>query len=138
MTLGFTGSRFGMSAAQQQRVNAAIAHLKPNEVHHGSCVGADANFHVLAYAFDSDIRFVVHPPTETGLVQVIALGNVTTMAPEPYLVRNRRIVDACDVLLGAPAEEQEQVRGGTWSTVRYARAQGKTVYVVLPSGKVTK
>jgi hypothetical protein len=93
---------------------------------------------VLAYAFDPEIAFVLHPPTETGLVQRCHIGRITRIDPEPYLVRNRRIVDTCDVLLGAPAEEQEQVRGGTWSTVRYARAQGKTVYVVLPSGRVTK
>lgn len=137
MTLGFTGSRFGMSEAQQQRVNAAIAHLRPSQFRHGECQGADFQAHLLAWAF-GDVKFVLHPPVETGLVQRCTIGRITRMAPEPYLVRNRRIVDACDVLLGAPAEEQEQVRGGTWSTVRYARAQGKTVYVVLPSGRVTK
>lgn len=56
--------------------------------------------------------------------------------PLPPLERNHRIVDACDVLIACPKDAQEQLRSGTWATVRYARKQGKRVIVITPDGTV--
>jgi len=52
------------------------------------------------------------------------------------LERNRAIVDETDILLAAPLESEEQLRSGTWATVRYARKQHKTVLVIFPNGIV--
>jgi bifunctional non-homologous end joining protein LigD len=37
-----------------------------------------------------------------------------------------------------PAEPEEQLRSGTWSTVRFAKKQGKPVFVILPDGTVKR
>jgi bifunctional non-homologous end joining protein LigD len=39
---------------------------------------------------------------------------------------------------GLPAEPEEQLRSGTWSTVRFAKKQGKPVFVILPDGTVKR
>lgn len=56
----------------------------------------------------------------------------------PYLQRNKVIVDRCGVLVAAPGEAQEQLRSGTWSTIRYARRVGRPVIMVLPDGTVVR
>ena len=58
--------------------------------------------------------------------------------PLPPLTRNRHIVDTSDGIIAAPAEAEEQRRGGTWSTVRFARKRGKLLAIVLPDGTVVK
>jgi bifunctional non-homologous end joining protein LigD len=37
-----------------------------------------------------------------------------------------------------PAEPEEQLRSGTWSTVRFAKKQGKPVFLILPDGTVKR
>jgi predicted Rossmann fold nucleotide-binding protein DprA/Smf involved in DNA uptake len=58
--------------------------------------------------------------------------------PKAPLDRNRDIVDAAAVLIAAPKEMTETLRSGTWATVRYARKQGKQVWIVWPDGTVSK
>jgi predicted Rossmann fold nucleotide-binding protein DprA/Smf involved in DNA uptake len=55
---------------------------------------------------------------------------------KPYLARNRDIVLETIALIAAPAEPLEQIRSGTWSTVRFAKKQGKTVILILPDGTI--
>lgn len=101
-----------------------------DEVHHGDCVGADTDMHRIARA--NGQRVVGHPPTNPRLR---AWNECDDLLPEAdYHVRNRAIVDACDVLVATPAEYDEQPRGGTWGTVRYARSVGREHVVVLPDG----
>ena len=40
------------------------------------------------------------------------------------------------MMIAAPSEAEEQRRSGTWSTVRFARKQGKPVFVISPDGTV--
>jgi predicted Rossmann fold nucleotide-binding protein DprA/Smf involved in DNA uptake len=58
--------------------------------------------------------------------------------PRPYLVRNRDIVDVCNLLLATPGGTVEQLRSGTWATIRYARRIGRPVWIVFPNGEVRK
>ena len=52
------------------------------------------------------------------------------------LARNRIIAARCDALLACPAEPDEQLRSGTWSTIRYARKAGKPITIIRPDGGV--
>jgi hypothetical protein len=134
MKLGFTGTRDGMTAAQRDAFAARI--VAPDEFHHGCCVGADEQAAQIVFNADCP-RIVGHPPTGTALLSEFSLGfNTENHDPLPYLVRNKRIVDACDVLMACPKGPEEQ-RSGTWSTVRYARRQGKTVVIFWPDGTVS-
>lgn len=102
------------------------------EVHHGDCVGVDADANLVA--IEAGCRVVIHPPVELkhrafcGDEARRAGVRCLTLEPLPYLVRNHAIVDATDLLVAFPAGP-EQLRSGTWSTVRYARKQGKDVLI---------
>lgn len=128
--LGFTGTRRGMTDAQKARVAEKSAPFA--EVHHGDCVGADADMHAIARAAGQ--RVVVHPPTDPKL-QACLTGDVTAPA-KPYLDRNRDIVDEADVLIATPAESGPST-GGTWFTIRYAFKLGRPVLIVWPDGTAT-
>jgi hypothetical protein len=41
------------------------------------------------------------------------------------------------MLIAALGEKDEQLLSSTWSTVRYARRIGRSIYMVLPDGAVT-
>jgi hypothetical protein len=58
--------------------------------------------------------------------------------PKPYLLRNKDIVRASEMLVAAPVSRTEQLRSGTWSAVRFARKLGRTLWVLLPDGGVLK
>lgn len=128
--VGFTGTREGMTLRQKAYVRDALNLLEPVEVHHGDCIGADAEFHALC---KDSWPVVIHPPSDPKLRAFC--GSQFDQAPEkPYLDRNRDIVDACDVLIATPKEEWEQSKGGTWYTIRYARQQGVKTIIVWPDG----
>jgi hypothetical protein len=55
---------------------------------------------------------------------------------KPYLDRNKYIVRDIVSLIATPAEAEEQLRSGIWSTVRFARKQGKPVVLILPDGEI--
>lgn len=128
-TVGFTGTREGMTKPQQHRVAGILCWIGVTHFMHGDCVGADEQSHDLARMVGARIR--VHPPIESGL-RAHCRADVTAPA-RPYLDRNRDIVDNCRVLIAAPAGP-ETLRSGTWATVRYARRIGKPVIVVMPDG----
>lgn len=129
--VGFTGSQKGMTPAQRVRLYALLGELGTTDLHHGDCIGADHQAHLLAGVQDV-IRLHVHPP-KVKAKRAFCFG-YAMYDPKDYLVRNRHIVDATEVLIAAPAEMTEQMRGGTWMTVRYARKQGKRVIIILPDG----
>ena len=128
MKVGFTGTKRGMTAAQHAAVCRLLGELGPSEVHHGCCIGADEQVDGFG------CRMVLHPPVDQHAMMQI--GNRVTCEPRPFLERNHDIVDATQCLIAAPAQAIEHTRSGTWATVRYARKVGRTVYVVLPDGRV--
>lgn len=130
MIVGFTGTRRGMTAAQHRAVCQLVQELRPTEVHHGCCVGADAQLHEAAKWF-----WPVHGhPGPDGPNRARLEGFARMWRAKDYGGRNQDIVDACDVLVAAPAEQAPQSSGGTWQTVRRARAARKRVVIVWPDG----
>jgi hypothetical protein len=107
------------------------------KLHHGKCRGADAEAHAISRSIDPEIKIVTHPPENTTYVAEECVGD-EERDPLPYLERNKAIVDECEVLVAAPEQNHEIVRSGTWSTVRYARKQGKPVVIILPLGATKK
>ena len=55
---------------------------------------------------------------------------------KPYLDRNKDIVLETQTLVATPAETTEQLRSGTWSTVRYARKLKRPAVLILPDGTI--
>lgn len=133
MKLGFTGTQQGMSKTQRTMLLAYLRSNKISEFHHGDCIGADAQADVYARIDAHPIH--IHPPiVKTKRAFCYVEGDVEYPAKE-YLARNRDIVDMTDVLIAAPKGDEEELRSGTWATVRYARKRGKTV-IVLPRGEL--
>jgi hypothetical protein len=132
MKLGFTGTRKPLTGAQLDTLVAYLRSVSPVEAHCGDCVGADHVFLVLINAICPDCATIGHPPTNPGYRAHLHYSRSEPTLP--YLERNQAIVDACDLLLACPAESTEQLRSGTWATVRMARKSGKPVIIILPDG----
>lgn len=129
MKIGFTGTRKGMSAVQKVEVRGLVREMFKTldtnfQFHHGDCVGADAEFHEIVSDFQPSV-IVIHPPINPRARAFCCSKHI--MPEKPYLNRNRDIVDACDVLIAAPKSTREELRSGTWTTVRYARKRGKPI-----------
>jgi hypothetical protein len=130
MRIGFTGSRTGLTAKQRDQLWALLPGAL--EFHHGDCIGADHEAHLIA--LELGVPVVVHPPTVVKY-RAWSTHGMQYMAPAPFLVRNKRIVRYTDQLIACPKESVEPKPGrgqGTWSTVRYARDQGKPVDILWP------
>lgn len=132
-TFGFTGTRRGMTDAQKAALRELLR-SGTGHFHHGDCVGADSEAHDIAD--QCGYAIILHPPSnykDRAWREVPA----HMMRPEkPYMARNQDIVLNTGALIAAPAEHDEQPRGGTWSTVRFARKSGKTVILILPDGAI--
>jgi len=134
MKVGFTGTQMGMTHSQCTAFMELMNEIMPVEFHHGDCIGADSMAAKMVLANFPECIVVCHPP-ECASKQAFVGGHVILPA-KPYLERNHDIVDACDVLLACPKSKIEELRSGTWATVRYAISIGKPVRIVLPDGRV--
>jgi hypothetical protein len=129
MKIGFTGSRQGMSQPQMENFVMLLKKMGMTEFHHGDCVGADEEAHAIVRDFFPNVQIVIHPPTSAGK-RAFCVGDETRESL-PYLTRDRKIVDECEFLFAAPLRNTEELRSGTWSTIRYARKIDR-LHVVLP------
>lgn len=121
MKVGFTGTRNGMTYEQKVKVKEFIADnaFQIDEVHHGDCIGADADFHTICYQFG--IKIVIHPPTNPKNRAYCTSPFI--YEKKEYLVRNCDIVDSSTVLIATPKTLHEEQRAGTWHAIRYARGR---------------
>lgn len=133
MNVGFTGTREGMSNAQWEQFRYVLALFRHADqavgrrpvLLHGDGPGkdgkvsADTQAERLGLEFSYDIqRF---PPKD--------------LTAEALLARDRQVALACDILVAAPKTDKEQVRSGTWYTVRQARSLGKPVVMLSRAGR---
>ncbi len=132
MKIGFTGTRSGMTEAQREKVAAVLQELATEQVHHGDCIGADADLHAIARALN--IAVVLHPPADAK-ARAFCSDAAEERAPKAFLKRNRAIVDETDVLIATPYGPEQQ-RSGTWATIRYARKLERSRYVFMRDGSI--
>lgn len=130
MRIGFTGTRDGMTEHQKWTVGVFLQHHKPEWVHHGSCVGADYDFHKIARA--RHIKIKGHPPINTSLIALLDFDDENE--PKSYLVRNADIVNETDHLIACPKESSIQFKGGTWGTYHYAKRRDLPIMIIWPNG----
>jgi hypothetical protein len=128
MKVGFTGTRHGMNSAQMVAFHSILLG-GGGELHHGDCVGADVEAARLAKGLG--FRIIGHPPSLAGMRAHFPSDE--EREPRAYMVRNQSIVNECEMLIAAPAEDEEQQFGGTWATVRKARKAGKPIWLLLPT-----
>jgi hypothetical protein len=135
--VGFTGTRGSITGMQ---ASMAVRYLQvwrdrhgACEFHHGDCVGADA--YVAESARRLGYRIVSHPPLNTRHRAYVPAD--VELPPLTYIMRNHDIVDTASVMLALPRTEDEELRSGTWATIRYARTMNCPLVVIGPSGAFT-
>lgn len=138
LILGFTGTQEGMSRKQR---NELVEHLKRwkneyefLEIHHGDCIGADAEFHHFCELVwpKKRLQVVIHPP-EIETKRAFCENKTQDVLPaKAYLDRNKDIVECSEGMIAAPKNNTEEKRSGTWSTVRFARKQNVPVMIMNP------
>lgn len=134
MDIGFTGTQKGIAAAQGAVLFLRVSLWAPSTTaHHGECIGADAAFHGICMSLH--IPIIGHPPINQSKRAVLQ-GFQSQWEPKEYLDRNKDIVCCSDLLIATPGEYEEQLRSGTWSTIRYARKLKVPRYIIYPDGRV--
>lgn len=132
MIIGFTGTQHGMTQIQLEKLYHFLEQYNPSkvsQVHHGDCIGSDSQFHDICQSMGFNIY--IHPPKNENK-RAFKTGYVEIYEKKDYLVRNKVIVNCCDLLIATPAEVEEILRSGTWSTIRYARKLRKQVVILPP------
>lgn len=144
--VGFTGTKNEPTDLQLFHLEAVLSLLFNEQdfstFHHGDCVGADAAASYFARTIGYYV--VAHPP-EIKTFQASSQAH-EVMPRKPYLDRNRDIVKASRVLISVPKKEVtfDQIlrcengtrRGGTFYTTRYAMANNKDIFMILPNGAI--
>jgi hypothetical protein len=144
--IGATGSKDGGTPAQLVTLRQFLLPVS-TELHHGMCIGVDKQAHDIVLELNANdltkgSRWIAgHPgfnPVKPDDLSKRAdcTGLNETWKPKPFPDRNRDIVDACDLLVAVPSTNDEQLRSGTWATVRYADRIGKLVLIILRDGSI--
>lgn len=136
LRIAFTGTRKGLTPHQKDTLLHLFDELEYNfTIFHGGCSGADREMHELTA--DAPYMIVVYPgdagQREWALRKREEGGdNIEVRNRKDYLRRNRDMVDACHLLIACPDTNEEQLRSGTWSTVRYAKKTHTPTLVIYP------
>jgi hypothetical protein len=136
LTIGFTGTQHGMTDLQRQNFQKLIVQCSPGKFCHGDCVGSDSEAHVFVRNTLKQCLIEIFPPkiSTKRAYQVADILNVES----DYLERNHKIVDASDCVIATPKEDREQLRSGTWATIRYAKKKHKHIYIIYPLGTIAE
>jgi len=137
--IGWTGTRAGLTKDQIYQLGNMICDfaLHPDSDHygawglHGDCIGGDADFDAVCKSHNVKTR--CRPCLIENQRAFVA---VPLAEPERPLDRNKKIVDDSSVMIAGPKSSFEERRGGTWSTIRYARKQNKRLFIIYPDGFV--
>lgn len=129
-SIGFTGTKHGMTPQQIQRIRFRLESLKRLGFiwfHHGDCLGADHQAHFIAK--ELGYKIALHPPLDKKLAARLEADSDYVYPDGEYLARDRSIVDKSMMLLAAP-KGRPYPHSGTWYTIHYARQVAKSVYMV--------
>lgn len=137
--LGFSGSRYGMTDAQYDRLYRFLKDRQPDEFHHGDGGLSDGAAHMLICrqyrtpAYEWATQIVLHP---SNLLKWQARCWPYDQIHErlPPLERDLKIAQVITHLVATPASFQWQPRSGTWATGNYTNREGKPVTLIYPDG----
>lgn len=132
--IGFTGTRQGMTDRQRMVIEEilrnAVNQDEGVEFHHGDCVGSDEQAAKIAKAEDCTV--VGHPPEDDKCRSFFESHEVWD--EKRFMDRNEDILMASDVMIATPGEDTEQLRSGTWATIRRTKGEEKPLIIIFPEG----
>jgi hypothetical protein len=132
MRAGFTGTQVGMTGNQTSKLQELLISFGITELHNGDCVGSDFEADIIAKYLK--LRTIGHPPIDQRKRAFCQFDEERTA--KEYLKRNKEIVNESSILFATPREFIEQLRSGTWSTIRYARKLHRRVIIIYPDGSL--
>jgi hypothetical protein len=132
MKIAFTGSRQGMTPEQKITFSRLLYEVGAQLLIHGDCIGADADAHGLAMEAGAEVW---KRPCNIETQRAFSEGGEIVAKPEDPLSRNKKIVDDGEQLIACPASFQEELRSGTWSTIRYAKRNNCMITIIWPDGR---
>jgi len=130
--VAFTGTQIGMTPLQRRSFEKTLIEVSPQVLIHGDCIGADAQAHDIAVSLGLEVWI---RPCNIHYKRAYKEGKILS-PPEDPLVRNRKMVDQAQALIACPKEMKQQLRSGTWATVRYASKIDILKWIVYPDGSV--
>lgn len=132
--IGFTGNRYGLNSNQKEEIKKILNSFTSIIISHGDCVGADTDFHKLCMDYrkehpDKTMIIHIYPPDNASL-RAFNDGDVV-FPTKPYLKRNMDILKNSSILIACPVDKnKEQLRSGTWSTMRKARKRQMVIHLL--------
>lgn len=127
-----------MTPHQRFTVIRLLHELVPTELHHGDCVGADADFADLCCEVVPKPLVVAHPGESArggeNKLRAFSTRNNEVRPVQTHFARNRTIVAECDVLIACPATAHDPGQGGTWYTISHAQKMRRKGWIVRPDG----
>ena len=143
MRLAFTGTRAGMTVPQMEVIEDLLRNRTEWKAHgNGLCLGADTQMFTLVLNLRPDMARKGFPsdiPTAQARHYYDQCHELDPIRPP--LERNQVMVDWATgggLLLATPKEKVEQLRSGTWATVRYARKADLPIIFVFPDGEARR
>lgn len=137
-SIGFTGTREGMTNEQFEQVLGLVRHIQRDsdecDGHHGDCLGSDAQFDGLCFMLG--IFRTAHPPTNPKLRAYCPSDLI--LDPLPYHERNHAIVRAAKLMIATPRTMRPYAGSGTWATARYSELSDVPCFIVYPDGTVDR
>lgn len=129
---GITGTREGATEAQLAALIRILLATDATSMHHGDCIGADRQAHVIGKA--RGMYICIYPPIDPKS-RAFCTDWDECETPLPYLERNKLIVNHSSFLVAMPRAHYEEDRSGTWAAVRYARKQNmRSIFILAPDG----
>jgi len=127
--VGFTGTKDGTTTKQKEKIRDRLILIDPVEAHHGDYIGADTDFHNICLELGIDI--IIHPPINDSK-RAFNKDYKLCHKPKKYLDRNRDIVDQSQIMFATPKTREEEIRSGTWFTIRYTKKKKKRLFIIYP------
>ncbi len=130
--IGFTGNRYGLNNNQIEEIRKILDTYNNIIVSHGDCIGSDTDFHKLCVEYknvNKNIIIQIFPPNKS-ILRAFNKGDIL-MQEKSYLERNLDIINNSDILITCPIDKnKEELRSGTWSTIRQAKKRNMQVYIL--------
>lgn len=133
-----TGTKQGMTEPQFNTFSNIVGGLFEkfgNIFRHGDCIGVDWEAGEIVADSFPEVSIIVHPPKNP---KYRAYSNkYSVLLPEDdYLVRDHEMVRRADFTVGFPKDFHEELRSGTWATLRYAKKIKRNHMIIWPDGEL--
>ena len=122
-----------VNALEEAYIAKVVHDLEADEFNSGGAFGVDSKAALYAWAFHREAKHRLIVPKgcwhNEKLVEILSKHPSITVeyVEGGYMRRNDRLVEACTRLVALPRTSREELRSGTWATIRRARKAGVPV-----------